>query len=1025
MKRALVFMGALAGLASASCRNDMRAPGAAGEKAGLPAASAPSAIIGRGVAGDFYRVGGGLRATLDRRGTEKAAVTLPMRANDAVTIEDEKSRVALSFSLRGATASPVEISDGLAFYRRALQGSDVIHRVTPDGTEDFVVLQTRPEREELIYDVDVSHVAGLRLVGSSLEFLDAAGAPRLRVAPPSVADAAGQVHAAALSVDGCAYDITPAAPWGRPVTPPGAGTCSVRVRWASLAYPAVVDPSWIATGSMAVARYSHTATVLSSGQVLVAGGENTSGTEATAELYDPATGMFAMTGSLVTARGYHVASLLSSSKVLVAGGFAPGAVPLSSAEIYDPATGTFSGTGSLTTARAEATASPLLSGKVLVAGGKNGSSVAIAPAEIYDPTQGAFAPAGTMIAGRYGHTATVLSSGKVLLAGGGGKFVYNATSAEIYDPSTGMFNTTGAMNALRLSHTASLLPSGKVLIAGGSFGFPLSSAEIFDPVAVSFSLTGSMTTARESHAACTLISGKVLLLGGNSASAVLSSAELYDPAAGAFVATASMIGARSSHTASLLASGKVLAAGGGSSIVPSAELLDLSPNGGSCVTPDDCVSGVCDDGVCCSGPCNGSCQTCTAGTGACVAVTGGPDPDTCSGKQSCDATGTCKLVVGQPCPGGDLDCANGQCADGYCCDTSCSGACDVCSAQLGAPADGTCGPAAAGYAGSPACGGGAACDGTDVTCPSSSCASDIDCLGTDYCSAAGACVARKTQGSSCNVAAGADCKTAGCRECVTGHCADGFCCDTACNGFCSACAAALQQSAGEGGAPLDGTCGFAKEHTNPHGDACTIDPPATCRQDGMCDGMGGCSLSYPAGTACRAASCVDGVQTSPASCDAKGDCPAVATTACAPYACDVATPTCKKTCATSADCAPGSKCDASIGKCASASVCSGDNLSVISPGEAAISCGAFVCSAGACLKSCATVSDCAAPDVCDPSGACVPPPNNEVGASCSAARSVGAASSSAWALLVLALPIACCARRRRRSLEESNRRRQV
>ena len=83
--------------------------------------------------------------------------------------------------------------------------------------------------------------------------------------------------------------------------------------------------SWSSTGSLHTGRYSHTATLLPGGQVLVAGGSDSNLTPlSSAELYDPAAGNWSVTGSMAKIREYHTATLLPNGKVLVAGGSSDG-----------------------------------------------------------------------------------------------------------------------------------------------------------------------------------------------------------------------------------------------------------------------------------------------------------------------------------------------------------------------------------------------------------------------------------------------------------------------------------------------------------------------------------------------------------------------------------------------------------------------------------------------------------------------------------------------------------------------------
>jgi hypothetical protein len=346
--------------------------------------------------------------------------------------------------------------------------------------------------------------------------------------------------------------------------------------------------SFVLTGSLNTARtQQHTATLLTDGKVLVAGGVDANDNPlSSAELFDPATGTFTATGSMNTTRTEHTATLLANGKVLVAGG-AGGTKNtfLTSAELYDPTTGTFTPTGNLNTAHSQYTATLLNNGKVLIAGGGEVSSSPVATAELYDPATGTFALTGNLNAAVSGHTATLLNNGMVLIAGGFVENVGQIASAELFDPTTGTFTATGSLNTARYVHTATLLKNGTVLVAagvGGTTSSYLASAELYDPATGAFTATGSLNTARAGHTATPLNGGMVLIAGGQGGnpSGSLATAELYDPASGTFTFTGSLNAGRQFHAATLLNNGTVLMAGGLgtndlSSALASAELYAL------------------------------------------------------------------------------------------------------------------------------------------------------------------------------------------------------------------------------------------------------------------------------------------------------------------------------------------------------------------------------------------------------------------------------------------------------------------
>lgn len=188
------------------------------------------------------------------------------------------------------------------------------------------------------------------------------------------------------------------------------------------------------TGSLNEHRSGHTASLLSDGKVLITGGTQTTTAGYgialdSAELYDPATWSFSLTDSMTERRNGHTATLLSDGQVLVAGD-----TSITSAELYDPVAESFSLTGEMIQPRGSHTATLLPNGLVLIAGGYIASGpVTTSSAELYNPETGCFFSTGNMSTARQQHTSTLLNNGQVLLAGGWDGTT-ETNSAELYIP---------------------------------------------------------------------------------------------------------------------------------------------------------------------------------------------------------------------------------------------------------------------------------------------------------------------------------------------------------------------------------------------------------------------------------------------------------------------------------------------------------------------------------------------------------------------------------------------------------------
>jgi hypothetical protein len=200
-------------------------------------------------------------------------------------------------------------------------------------------------------------------------------------------------------------------------------------------------------GFMASERDGHTATLLVTGEVLIAGGSNGCSPDFSddspwdplfAELYEPKSRSFQGGGNMSTTRIGHVAIRLVDGKVLVLGGIPPvqnlheQPTNPSYAERYDPLLRTFSPVAGLTISQAGYTATLLNSGMVLIVGGANSSGKPLTDVLLLEPSSGALSAMGRLAFGRVGHTTTLLRDGRVLVTGGTDSNGNALTSAEIY-----------------------------------------------------------------------------------------------------------------------------------------------------------------------------------------------------------------------------------------------------------------------------------------------------------------------------------------------------------------------------------------------------------------------------------------------------------------------------------------------------------------------------------------------------------------------------------------------------------------
>lgn len=121
---------------------------------------------------------------------------------------------------------------------------------------------------------------------------------------------------------------------------------------------------------------------------------------------------------LNTARAKHTATVLPSGAVLVAGGMGDDTRALAQVEAWDPSAQRWVARAPLQTARYGHTATLLADGRVLVTGGVDAHEALLNTTELYNPATDTWSDGPPLPEHLQGHSAMVQPDGRVLLAGG-------------------------------------------------------------------------------------------------------------------------------------------------------------------------------------------------------------------------------------------------------------------------------------------------------------------------------------------------------------------------------------------------------------------------------------------------------------------------------------------------------------------------------------------------------------------------------------------------------------------------------
>lgn len=283
--------------------------------------------------------------------------------------------------------------------------------------------------------------------------------------------------------------------------------------------------------TLAQERAGHTATLLTDGRVLLAGGyqldsNGAPSTLTTTELFDPL-GSLVQGPKLSEPRAFHTATRLPQGQVLLAGGEVDSTsrtLVSSSAEVFDVAQGAVS-TVALQAARSHHAAAADAQGRVLLVGGTDTTGGVVAQAEGFEPSTGQEFAVATPVARVGLSVLAVGDGGRIAVVGGtDGTELRPEVLFFAYDGSS--FVPSGAAEQLtEPRREGALVPFGgtdRLLYVGGlasSTDTPsdtsfLASSQVLWPDDPSRSEPGPVVFPRSGLCAVALPDGRVVTIGG-------------------------------------------------------------------------------------------------------------------------------------------------------------------------------------------------------------------------------------------------------------------------------------------------------------------------------------------------------------------------------------------------------------------------------------------------------------------------------------------------------------------------------